>query len=223
MWNLRAGCGVSRTQASKGLRTLNPLPKLKSVPVLARGGEATVRTEFGEFKMIAYGDDAGHEHMAVLKGEVQGDDVLCRVHSECLTGEVFHSRRCECGPQLQLALERIEAAGRGVVVYLRQEGRGIGLINKIRAYALQDEGADTLEANQLLGFEGDLRRYDAAAEILRDLGVESVALMTNNPAKVAGLQNAGIPVLRRVAHHVGVHDDNRRYMETKRRKMGHDF
>ncbi|MCA9671147.1 MAG: GTP cyclohydrolase II [Myxococcales bacterium] len=172
--------------------------------------------------MVAYRDAEGTEHMAIVKGDVTGDDVLCRVHSECLTGEVFGSRRCECGPQLERALQRIEESGRGVVVYLRgHEGRGIGLINKIRAYALQDEGADTLEANQLLGFQGDMRSYDVAAQILADLGVRSVALMTNNPTKVEGLEDCGVRVMRRVEHHVGVHDDNRFYIETKVARMGH--
>jgi 3,4-dihydroxy 2-butanone 4-phosphate synthase/GTP cyclohydrolase II len=147
--------------------------------------------------------------------------VLCRVHSECLTGEVFRSRRCDCGPQLELALRRIEEAGSGLVIYLRQEGRGIGLVNKIRAYALQDCGADTVEANHALGFPGDLRRYDVAAEILRDLGVRSVALLTNNPDKVSGLEEAGFAVAGRLPHLGPVNEDNRRYLEAKRAKMGH--
>jgi 3,4-dihydroxy 2-butanone 4-phosphate synthase/GTP cyclohydrolase II len=149
--------------------------------------------------------------------------VLCRVHSECLTGEVFHSRRCECGPQLDLALQRIEEKGQGVVIYLRQEGRGIGLLNKIRAYALQDEGADTLDANLALGFEGDLRSYDVAAEMLRDLGVSSVVLMSNNLDKVRQLEQAGIDVQRRLPHVAGVHEDNRAYLHTKQSRMGHVF
>ena len=191
---------------------------------LERGGEADVRTDHGVFRMVAYADARGREHLAVISGTVEGEaNVLCRVHSECLTGEVFASRRCDCGPQLELALQRISEAERGVVVYLRQEGRGIGLSNKMRAYQLQDEGADTLEANELLGFAGDLRRYDTAAQILADLGVASVVLMSNNPLKARGLEAAGIAVTRRVAHSVEAHEDNRRYLETKRSRMGHDL
>jgi 3,4-dihydroxy 2-butanone 4-phosphate synthase / GTP cyclohydrolase II len=193
-------------------------------PRIVRGGEAVVRTELGTFRMIGFYDDDGREHLAVAKGAIKGRRrVLCRVHSECLTGEVFHSKRCDCGPQLDLALRRIEEAGSGVVVYLRQEGRGIGLVNKIRAYALQDAGADTVEANHALGFPGDLRRYDIAAEILRDLGVKSVVLMTNNPDKIQGLVDAHFIVEERVPHLVSPTSDNLRYMETKRSKMGHLF
>jgi 3,4-dihydroxy 2-butanone 4-phosphate synthase/GTP cyclohydrolase II len=193
-------------------------------PLVVRGGESVVRTEFGTFRMLAYRDSEGREHLAVVKGAVRSRKaVLCRVHSECLTGEVFRSRRCDCGPQLDLALRRIEEAGSGLVIYLRQEGRGIGLVNKIRAYALQDGGADTVEANHALGFPGDLRRYDVAAAILRDLGVRSVVLLTNNLDKVRGLQEAGFTVEARLPHLAPVNDDNRRYMETKRDKMGHLF
>jgi len=193
-----------------------------NTPLVVRGGESVVRTEFGTFRMVAYRDGDGLEHLAVAKGAVRGrKGVLCRVHSECLTGEVFRSRRCDCGPQLDLALRRIEEAGSGLVVYLRQEGRGIGLVNKIRAYALQDGGADTVEANHALGFPGDLRRYDVAAAILRDLGVRSVVLLTNNPDKVRGLQDASFLVEARLPHVGPANDDNRRYMETKRRRMGH--
>jgi 3,4-dihydroxy 2-butanone 4-phosphate synthase / GTP cyclohydrolase II len=189
-----------------------------------RGGESVVRTEFGTFRMVAYYDREGLEHMAIVKGPVKGrNGILCRVHSECLTGEVFRSRRCDCGPQLDLALNKIEAAGSGVVVYLRQEGRGIGLVNKIRAYALQDQGADTVEANVALGFPADLRKYDVAAAILRDLGIRSVALMTNNPTKIEGLREARFEVDTRLPHVVEAHVDNRDYLETKRVRMGHLF
>ena len=191
-------------------------------PIVVRGGESVVRTDFGTFRMLAFRDSEGREHLAVVKGAVRGRKaVLCRVHSECLTGEVFRSRRCDCGPQLDLALRRIEEAGSGLVIYLRQEGRGIGLVNKIRAYALQDAGADTLEANHALGFAGDLRRYDAAAEMLRDLGVRSVVLLTNNPEKVRGLQEANMLVEACLPHIVPANEDNRRYLETKRFRMGH--
>ncbi len=191
-------------------------------PVIFRGGEALVRTDWGTFRMIAFLDREEREHLALVKGSIKNRQrVLCRVHSECLTGEVFRSRRCDCGPQLDLALKRIEENGAGVLVYLRQEGRGIGLSNKIRAYALQDAGADTVEANHALGFPGDLRSYSVAAEILRNLGVRSVILMTNNLEKIQGLQDAGFSVEARVPHFVAPHDDNRKYLETKRKKMGH--
>lgn len=183
--------------------------------------ETEIRTEQGTFRFVGFEDRQGREHLAVVKGDIRGDEVLCRVHSECLTGEVFHSRRCECGPQLDLALQRLEESGRGVVIYLRQEGRGIGLINKLRAYALQSAGADTLDANLALGFAGDLRRYDVAAEMLQQLGVSSVVLMSNNPDKQAQLEDAGIKVMHRVPHVTGVHDDNREYMKTKGARMGH--
>jgi GTP cyclohydrolase II len=166
--------------------------------------------------------DGPKEHLAVIAGDVQGaEDLLVRVHSECLTGEVLHSLRCDCRDQLDLALERIQDAGRGVVLYLRQEGRGIGLGNKIRAYAKQDEGLDTVDANLALGFEDDLRGYQVAADMLRDLGVRSVALMTNNPRKVQGLENDAIKVTRREPHEVEAHEHNRDYLKTKQSRLGH--
>lgn len=196
---------------------------LNSKPIAKRDGEAQIRTAFGTFRFIGYRDAQDLEHLAVVKGDVRGSQVLCRVHSECMTGEVFHSRRCECGPQLHLALQRINEAGRGVVIYLRQEGRGIGLLNKIRAYALQDRGRDTVEANLELGFADDLRTYEVAAEMLRDLGVRSVRLMSNNPDKVSQLVGAGIRVDRRVPHVAGVHEENAAYMKTKHLRMGHVY
>ncbi|MBW2732224.1 MAG: GTP cyclohydrolase II [Deltaproteobacteria bacterium] len=199
------------------------VPYLKPLPTVERQAETNIRTELGTFRFYGFVDQEGREHMAVVKGDVRGADVLCRLHSECMTSEVFHSRRCECGPQLDLALKRIERAGRGVVVYLRQEGRGIGLINKLKAYALQNEGVDTLDANLALGFPGDLRRYDVAADMLRDLGVESVVLMSNNPDKQEQLKKFGIPVARRVPHVTGVNEDNREYMRTKSSRMGHIY
>lgn len=187
-----------------------------------RAAATDIPTEHGVFRFIGY-DHEGHEHLAVVRGDVRGNSVLCRVHSECMTGEVFHSRKCDCGPQLDLALERIGQAQRGVVIYLRQEGRGIGLINKLRAYALQERGADTVEANRELGFPDDLRRYDVAAAILRELGVRSIVLMSNNPDKLAQLTRAGVTVERRVEHIAGVHEDNRGYLNTKRVRMGHIY
>ena len=188
-----------------------------------RYAESTLPTQFGAFRVVVYRElGADKEHLAVIAGDVEGaDDLLARVHSECLTGEVLHSLKCDCRDQLNLALERIQKEGRGVVLYLRQEGRGIGLGNKIRAYAKQDEGLDTVDANLALGFEDDQRGYHMAADMLRDLGVQSVALMTNNPRKVEGLENDGIRVTRREPHEVEAHDYNRDYLKTKQARLGH--
>ena len=190
--------------------------------VVHRYAEARVPTEFGPFRVVVYRDAEGAEHLAVVRGEVAGaEEVLGRVHSECFTGEVLHSLKCDCRGQLDLALRRIAEADRGVVVYLRQEGRGIGLGNKIRAYALQEQGLDTVDANRALGFGDDLRRYDVAAEILRDLGVRSLVLMTNNPDKVQALREGGIPVARRVPHLVPANEHSADYLHVKRVRMGH--
>jgi 3,4-dihydroxy 2-butanone 4-phosphate synthase/GTP cyclohydrolase II len=162
------------------------------------------------------------EHIAIVAGELRGKSrVLCRVHSECWTGETLGSLKCDCRAQLDAALDAIAKAGEGVVVYLRQEGRGIGLGNKIRAYALQSEGADTVEANTALGFAADLRSYDLAAAILHDLGVASVALLTNNPDKLRALEQAGVQVVERVPHWVSDQEFNRDYLAVKRQKLGH--
>ena len=185
--------------------------------------ETRLPTEHGTFRLVGYEAIApGEHHVALVKGEVDdGEPVLVRVHSECLTGEVFGSFRCDCGPQLEAALQYIEWEGRGVLIYMRQEGRGIGLLNKIRAYALQDQGLDTVEANHALGFPADLREYGISAQILKDLGVRSVRLMTNNPDKVRSLEGYGIEVVERVPLEIGANPSNRRYLETKRTKMGH--
>ena len=192
-------------------------------PTVERYAEAQLPTRFGAFRVVVYRErDGDKEHLAVIAGEVAGaQDLLVRVHSECLTGEVLHSLRCDCRDQLDLALERIQTAGEGVVLYLRQEGRGIGLGNKIRAYAKQDEGLDTVDANLALGFEDDQRGYQMAADMLRDLGVASVALMTNNPRKVEGLEDDGIEVTRREPHEVEAHEHNRDYLKTKQDRLGH--
>ena len=192
-------------------------------PAVERYAEAQMPSRFGPFRLVVYRELEGDkEHLAVIAGEVEGaNDLLIRVHSECLTGEAFHSLRCDCRDQLDLALERIQTAGTGAVIYLRQEGRGIGLGNKIRAYAKQDEGLDTVDANLVLGFEDDQRGYQVAADMLRDLGVRSVALMTNNPRKVQGLENGGIQVTRREPHEVEVHEHNRDYLKTKQDRLGH--
>jgi GTP cyclohydrolase II len=197
---------------------------------LVRYAEAEIPTSYGPFRLYVYRNEAEvhsdspnvEEHMAIVRGDVTGaPNVLCRVHSECWTSEVLGSLKCDCREQLEVALERVAAEGTGVVVYLRQEGRGIGLGNKVRAYALQDSGADTVEANLALGFEPDARRYDLAASILSDLGVRSIRLLTNNPLKVNGLRAAGVVVTDRIAHWVGENQHNAAYLAVKRRKMGH--
>jgi GTP cyclohydrolase II len=197
-----------------------PTPEAPVAAPLERYAVATLPTRHGTFQVAVY-RSGGEEHMVAWLGEVAGADVLCRVHSECWTGEVMGSLKCDCRAQLDAALERIARAGRGVLVYLRQEGRGIGLGDKIRAYALQEEGADTVDANVRLGLPVDARRYDVAAAILRDLGVQSVTLMTNNPDKITGLREAGIEVLRRLAHWVPSSMHSAHYLETKRDRLGH--
>ncbi|HVL30205.1 MAG TPA: GTP cyclohydrolase II, partial [Sphingomicrobium sp.] len=178
--------------------------------------------ELEQAQIVAFRDRAtGEDHVALLIGAFAGEPPLVRLHSECLTGDVFGSLKCDCGPQLREALRLIGAAGGGVLLYLRQEGRGIGLPNKLRAYALQDRGLDTVEANRRLGFADDERGYGVAAAMLKALGVERVRLLTNNPAKVAGLQAAGIGIAERVAHHMPVNPHNADYVAVKRAKSGH--
>jgi GTP cyclohydrolase II/3,4-dihydroxy 2-butanone 4-phosphate synthase/GTP cyclohydrolase II len=185
--------------------------------------QADVPTEYGKFRVVVYRELGSEtEHCAIVHGDVHGGQaVLVRVHSECFTGEVLHSLKCDCREQLDQALQRIAEAECGVVVYLRQEGRGIGLGNKIRAYALQQQGADTVDANVRLGFEPDSRRYHVAAEILDDLGVGSIALLTNNPAKVDALRADGVVVACRVPMPINANPHNRDYLRTKNRRMGH--
>ncbi|HSN89953.1 MAG TPA: GTP cyclohydrolase II [Anaeromyxobacteraceae bacterium] len=184
-------------------------------------GEAPLPTERGLFRAVVFRDGEGAEHLAMVLGDVAGESVPVRVHSECLTSEVLGSLKCDCRAQLDRALDLIAFRGRGVLVYLRQEGRGIGLGNKIRAYALQAQGHDTFEANRLLGFPDDLRRFDVAAEMLRQLGVRSVELVTNNPDKIAQLDAAGIRVRRRVGLPSPVNPHNHAYLEVKRERTGH--
>ena len=190
---------------------------------VVREAEAALPTRYGEFRILGYRDTlTGQEHAALVMGEVaDGEPVLVRMHSECLTGDALHSLRCDCGFQRDLALERIAQEGRGVLVYLRQEGRGIGLINKIRAYALQDTGLDTVEANLALGFPPDLRDYGVGAQILRDLGVRRLRLLTNNPRKVRALSGFGLEVLERVPLQAGDNPHNARYLAAKRKRLGH--
>ncbi len=177
----------------------------------------------GDFTAIAYANDVDPNiHIALVKGDLKPDDkVLVRVHSECLTGDVFGSKRCDCGDQLQRAMEIIKKEGRGVILYMRQEGRGIGLANKLRAYELQDKGLDTVEANLKLGFKPDLRDYGIGAQILVDLGVRKMRLITNNPKKIVGLEGYGLKVIERVPAEVTPHDKNIIYLQTKKKKMGH--
>ncbi|MDR3599154.1 MAG: bifunctional 3,4-dihydroxy-2-butanone-4-phosphate synthase/GTP cyclohydrolase II [Desulfosporosinus sp.] len=180
-------------------------------------------TGFGDFRAVGYLSIVDREeHIALIKGTVDdGEPVLVRVHSECLTGDVFHSRRCDCGDQLTAALEEIEHEGRGVLLYMRQEGRGIGLLNKLRAYKLQEEGKDTVEANLALGFPEDLRDYGVGAQILADLGISKVRLMTNNPRKIVGLEGYGLKVVERVPVDIPSKPENSKYLCTKKHKMGH--
>ncbi len=185
-------------------------------------GEAPLPTHRGLFRTVVFRDeDTGAEHVAMVRGDVVGDSVPVRVHSECLTSEVLGSLKCDCRAQLDRALDLIAERGRGVLLYLRQEGRGIGLGNKIRAYALQAQGHDTYEANRLLGFPDDLRRYDVAADMLRLLGVRSIELVTNNPLKLAGLQEAGVKVRGRIQLPSPANPHNVEYLRTKRDRTGH--
>ncbi|HEY58336.1 MAG TPA: GTP cyclohydrolase II [Anaerolineae bacterium] len=183
---------------------------------------ARIPTQEGTFQLCLYHNNKDDkEHLALVMGDVTGEAVLVRIHSECFTGDVLGSRRCDCGEQLHLAMERIAAEGRGVIVYLRQEGRGIGLLDKLKAYNLQDQGYDTVEANLILGHQADEREYDVGLAILRDLGVRSVRLLTNNPEKIACLERWGMPVKERVSVVAPVHEENRAYLETKARRMKH--
>ncbi len=197
--------------------------RLQTEQLVHRVAEARIPTEFGEFTIIGYHNDVDRaEHVALVYGDVAGQrDVLVRMHSKCLTGDVFGSQRCDCGPQLHRAMEMVAQAGRGAIVYLDQEGRGIGLLNKLRAYALQDAGADTVQANERLGFAPDLRNYGIGAQILRDLGLSSIRVMTNNPRKLVGLEGYGLEIVERVPLVTDPNQENRGYLQVKRDKLGH--
>lgn len=188
-----------------------------------RVATATLPTEFGEFMIAGYRSlTSDEEFVAIYKGEMNGDvPTLVRIHSQCLTGDVFRSIKCDCGPQLRKSMEMIEAEGRGAIVYQQQEGRGIGIINKIRAYALQDEGADTVEANEKLGFAVDARDYQQCAEILFDLGLCKVRVISNNPDKLAALETAGLQIVERIPIEVESSEPAAHYLKTKKEKLGH--
>jgi 3,4-dihydroxy 2-butanone 4-phosphate synthase/GTP cyclohydrolase II len=197
--------------------------RMRTERLVRRAATADLPTEHGAFRIYAYENQIDSEtHIALVRGEIgDGQDVLVRVHSKCLTGDVFHSARCDCGPQLETALARIAQEGRGVLLYLNQEGRGIGLANKIRAYELQDQGLDTVEANERLGFKADQRDYGIGAQILSDLGVRTMRLLTNNPRKFVGLQGYGLSIVEAVPLEIPASDLTRRYLKAKKDKLGH--
>jgi 3,4-dihydroxy 2-butanone 4-phosphate synthase/GTP cyclohydrolase II len=197
--------------------------RMRTEALVHRVASAALPTEHGDFRVFAFESVIDREtHVALVKGDIgAGDNVLVRVHSRCLTGDVFHSARCDCGPQLDAAMERIAAEGRGVLLYLNQEGRGIGLANKIRAYELQDQGFDTVEANERLGFKADQRDYGIGVQILKDLGVQSMRLLSNNPRKLVGIEGYQLSVVDWIPLEIPASDNTRRYLKTKKEKLGH--
>ena len=197
--------------------------QLRAIRLIRRAVSAELPTDYGDFRVIVYESDINPQHhVALVKGEIEPDDkILVRVHSECLTSDVFGSIRCDCGPQVRQAMRMIEKEGKGVVLYMRQEGRGIGLLNKIKAYSLQDDGFDTVEANEALGFKPDLRDYGIGAQILVDLGVRKMRLLTNNPRKVKGLEGFGLQIVERVPIEIPPNDTNSGYLKVKKDKLGH--
>ena len=199
--------------------------RLENDTLITREVEVDLPTQFGDFNLIAYTQkNTGEQHLALVKGEFNADEpVLVRVHSSCMTGDIFGSCRCECGPQLQAAMKTIEEAGKGVIIYMNQEGRGIGLLNKLKAYKLQEEGFDTVDANIKLGFKMDERDYGVGAQIIRDLGVRKLKLMTNNPTKRAGLIGYGLEIVENVPIVIQANIHNQKYLDTKRDRMGHSL
>jgi len=199
--------------------------RLRTERFVKRVASPNLPTRFGEFTLHAYENEFDNKtHVALVMGDIADDEpVLIRVHSECLTGDAFFSARCDCGPQLETAMQRIDDEGRGIIVYLRQEGRGIGLVHKLQAYELQDGGADTVEANEALGFQADQRDYGIGAQILTDLGASKLRIMTNNPRKFVGLSGYGLEIVERVPIEIEPTETTRRYLETKKRKLGHDL
>ena len=198
--------------------------RMRNESLVRRGATVTLPTEYGgTFTAIAYENDIdSSQHLALVKGQIHPEDeVLVRVHSKCLTGDVFGSKRCDCGDQLHKAMAMVEEEGKGVILYMSQEGRGIGLINKLRAYSLQEDGKDTVEANEELGFKADLRDYGIGAQILVDLGVRKIRLMTNNPRKIIGLEGYGIRVVDRIPIEMKPNMENLGYLKTKKKKLGH--
>jgi len=205
-----------------GLPLIDPATLVHSEPIVRFAAEARLPSRFGEFRVVAFDSVDGKEHAAILQGDVRGgEDVPLRVHSECFTGDVMGSYKCDCRDQLEAALRHVAGEERGVVLYLRQEGRGIGLANKIRAYALQDAGMDTVQANHALGFQDDERRYDVAAEMIRELGIRSIRLITNNPRKLDGLRELGVTVSGRIPLQMDPNPHNQFYLQTKKAKSGH--
>ena len=197
--------------------------RMRTESFVHRAAETVLPTPYGEFKAIAFVNDIDdYEHIALVKGEISPEEeIMVRVHSECLTGDVFGSYRCDCGEQLKKAMAMVQEKGLGVILYLQQEGRGIGLANKLKAYALQDQGFDTVEANEQLGFDPDLRDYGVGAQILVDLGVRKMRLMTNNPKKIVGLEGYGLHVTGRLPIEIEPRPENLKYLTTKCEKLGH--
>jgi 3,4-dihydroxy 2-butanone 4-phosphate synthase/GTP cyclohydrolase II len=197
--------------------------RIRTESLVKRVANARMPTQFGEFRVYAFENQIDRQsHIALVCGDIKdGNDILVRVHSQCLTGDVFHSDRCDCGAQLEVAMARIAAEGRGILLYLRQEGRGIGLANKIRAYELQDEGFDTVEANERLGFKADQRDYGMGVQILRELGVRSMRLMSNNPRKLVGIEGYGLSVSEWLPLEIEPSEGTRKYLKTKKDKLGH--
>jgi len=198
--------------------------RMQHESLIRRAAEAIIPTSYGGiFRLIVYENDVDDmKHVALVKGDITPDDeVLVRVHSECLTGDVFGSERCDCGYQIHTAMKMVEKTGKGIIVYMHQEGRGIGLVNKIKAYELQEQGKDTVEANLTLGFKADLRDYGVGAQILADLGVHKMKLMTNNPKKIVGLDGYGITITERIPIEIKPNENNIKYLTTKKKKMGH--